>query len=420
MGIRVIGNRGVFTETDLVSKLVIRSVEENRTLSAGQSTFELDEPLKNKDSGQIFLSTLVGGSRVLSKNDFSLTTDPVTEKSVITLNTPVTEPTSVMVKNLKEVGSDVIASTELSDFTNIVAGHGDTIVYDAFIGKYTPKKISTKSSTVVSVVDTDVITEGQTQISLQKIIDPINEKLLIYKNNIPLKEGSDFNVSGDIITLTTPLILTDDIYGFLFTNFNPLGHSVLDLSDVSDLSPSENDLWIWKDGKMAPVDFNEYFNEYVETNDINFGGAGGNFEIKVVDFVFSGQYTYTISGTVTPNSFFEVYVGGLYQPASKYTVSGNELTFIAGAFDDVPSGTNISINHFVPVAPDLFYVHEYTTSTNTTNFNINPLNKHTLLKVYVSGLFMSPSNYTINTELQQVVFNTHIQPGVNVCILQYN
>ena len=131
------------------------------------------------------------------------------------------------------------------------------------------------------------------------------------------------------------------------------------------------------------------------------GSGGGSGEIVKETFSGTGsQATFTLSNTIADIDNISVYVSGVYQYPSNYTVSGADVTFAAGSIP--ASGTdNVHVVHTTTVSSitevGSVFVDQFTGNGTDTQFS--PLGaapsseNHT--DVYIDGVYQQKNAYSI-------------------------
>lgn len=123
--------------------------------------------------------------------------------------------------------------------------------------------------------------------------------------------------------------------------------------------------------------------------------------IKAVDVtavsadLFTGNGTQTAFDlTATPSGSGKtlVFVQGVYQEKSTYSISGNTLTFTTAP----PDGYTIEVTTFgrLAVSENTVNVERFTGDSSTTDFSLSNLPSANNLDVYVSGLYQNKNSYT--------------------------
>jgi hypothetical protein len=148
------------------------------------------------------------------------------------------------------------------------------------------------------------------------------------------------------------------------------------------------------------------------------GGGGGTGEIVKETFSGTGlQASFNLSDTIVDIDNINVYVDGVYQYPSNYTVSGNTVTFVSGSIP--ASGTdNVHIRHNV-TAPTLTEGAAFSTSGSltgdgsTTTFALGGTPRssdHTM--VFLEGVYQEKENYSISGS--NIVFTTAPPNGYSI------
>ena len=147
------------------------------------------------------------------------------------------------------------------------------------------------------------------------------------------------------------------------------------------------------------------------------GGVGGAGEIVKQTFSATGSASFTLSDAIADVDNVNVYVSGVYQYPSNYTVSGNTVTFVSGSIPT--AGTNnVHIRHNV-TAPTLTEGSAFSTSGNlvgdgtATTFALggSPRSSdHTM--VFLEGVYQEKENYSISGS--NIIFTTAPPNGYSV------
>ena len=148
------------------------------------------------------------------------------------------------------------------------------------------------------------------------------------------------------------------------------------------------------------------------------GGAGGSGEIVKNTFSGTGsQAAFDITDTIVDIDHVNVYVDGVYQYPSNYTVSGSVVTFVTGSIP--ASGTdNVHIRHNV-TATILTEGSAFSTSGNlsgdgaTTTFALGGTPRssdHTM--VFLEGVYQEKENYSISGS--DITFTTAPPNGYSI------
>jgi len=148
------------------------------------------------------------------------------------------------------------------------------------------------------------------------------------------------------------------------------------------------------------------------------GGGGGTGEIVKETFSGTGlQASFNLSDTIVDIDNINVYVDGVYQYPSNYTVSGNTVTFASGSIP--ASGTdNVHVRHNVN-APTLTEGAAFSTSGSlvgdgaTLSFSLGGTPRssdHTM--VFLEGVYQEKENYSISGS--NIVFTTAPPNGYSI------
>ena len=167
--------------------------------------------------------------------------------------------------------------------------------------------------------------------------------------------------------------------------------------------------------------FNTTDNEFEGYNGTEWGAIGGSSgssgEIVKQTFSATGSASFSLSDTVADIDNINVYVSGVYQYPSNYTISGNTVTFVTGSIPT--AGTdNVHIRHNV-TATTLTEGAAFSTSGSlvgdgtTTTFDLggSPRSSdHTM--VFLEGVYQEKENYSISGS--NIVFTTAPPNGYSV------
>ena len=146
------------------------------------------------------------------------------------------------------------------------------------------------------------------------------------------------------------------------------------------------------------------------------GASGGSGEIVKKTFD-GGVSAYVLDDTIADIDNVQVFVDGVYQYPSNYTVSGNTVTFVSGSTP--PSGTdNVHIVHNVTV-PTLTEGSAMSTSSSltgdgsTTQFALGgtPRSSEHMM-VFLNGVYQEKSTYTLSGS--NINFNTAPPNGYSI------
>ena len=148
------------------------------------------------------------------------------------------------------------------------------------------------------------------------------------------------------------------------------------------------------------------------------GGASGGGSGEIVKKTFNGGVSaYVLDDTIADIDNVQVFVDGVYQYPSNYTVSGNTVTFVTGSTPG--SGTNnVHIVHNVTV-PTLTQGAAMSTSTNlvgdgnTTSFALggSPRSSEHMM-VFLNGVYQEKTTYTLAGS--NINFNTAPPSGYTI------
>jgi len=252
-------------------------------------------------------------------------------------------------------GSKVITNTD-PDQTVVITGSGGATV----TGTYPSFNISTTNEEgVESVVAGTAISINNT--------DPANP---IVTNTSPdqtvvLSGGDNITITGTYPNFT---IASDDPPAPLVTSVNTqIGAVVLDTDDISEGSINLYDKVVSITGTGIAVASGTYPNFSIDVP------AGAQSVMAKDSFVGDGVTTqYQLSLTPTSATYTEVFLSGIYQEASTYTLSTDTITLSAppdngdtleiitfnlgttsggGGIDSVQAGTNVTIDNTDPANP---------------------------------------------------------------------
>ena len=146
------------------------------------------------------------------------------------------------------------------------------------------------------------------------------------------------------------------------------------------------------------------------------GGSGGGGSANIVKKTFNGGVAaYVLDNTIADIDNVQVFVDGVYQYPSNYTVSGSTVTFISGS--EPASGTNnVHISHFVSATiteGSVFSTMEDVGDGSQTVFALGNTprdNDHTF--VYLNGVYQEKSTYTISGS--NITFSPAVPDGVSI------
>lgn len=150
------------------------------------------------------------------------------------------------------------------------------------------------------------------------------------------------------------------------------------------------------------------------------GGASGGGSSEIVKETFNGtgsQADFALGDAIADIDNINVYVNGVYQYPSNYTVSGNTVTFVSGSIP--ASGTNnVHVRHNV-TAPTLTEGAAFSTSGNltgdgsTTTFALggSPRSSDHVM-VFLEGVYQEKENYSISGS--NIIFNTAPPSGYSI------
>ena len=147
------------------------------------------------------------------------------------------------------------------------------------------------------------------------------------------------------------------------------------------------------------------------------GGGGGSGEIVKQTFSATGSASFVLADAIVDIDNVNVYVSGVYQYPSNYTVSGNTVTFVSGSIPT--AGTNnVHIRHNV-IAATLTEGAAFSTSGSlvgdgtATTFALggSPRSSdHTM--VFLEGVYQEKENYSISGS--NIIFTTAPPNGYSI------
>jgi len=147
------------------------------------------------------------------------------------------------------------------------------------------------------------------------------------------------------------------------------------------------------------------------------GASGGSGEIVKSTFSATGSASFSLPDTIVDIDNINVYVDGVYQYPSNYTVSGNTVTFVSGSIP--ASGTdNVHIRHNV-TATTLTEGAAFSTSGSlvgdgtTATFALGGTPRssdHTM--VFLEGVYQEKENYSISGS--DITFTTAPPNGYSI------
>ena len=131
------------------------------------------------------------------------------------------------------------------------------------------------------------------------------------------------------------------------------------------------------------------------------GSGGGSGEIVKQTFSGTGsQATFTLSDTIVDIDNISVYVSGVYQYPSNYTVSGANVTFAAGSIPALGTN-NVHVVHTTTVASitevGSVFVDQFTGTGTATQFSplgTAPTSENNT-DVYIDGVYQQKNAYSI-------------------------
>ena len=134
------------------------------------------------------------------------------------------------------------------------------------------------------------------------------------------------------------------------------------------------------------------------TGVLNFAQPLDFGEIELSELTGNGGTTYALASAPTSENYTNVYIEGVYQEKSTYSVSGSNIVFSS----NVPTGYSIevSIHKTIPkesVTQTSFVSDEFTANGSTTNFalvNGSPGSK-SLTMVFIQGVYQNKSKYDL-------------------------
>ena len=130
-------------------------------------------------------------------------------------------------------------------------------------------------------------------------------------------------------------------------------------------------------------------------------GSGGGGEIVKQTFSGTGsQATFTLSDTISDIDNISVYVSGVYQYPSNYTVSGADITFVAGSIPALGTN-NVHVVHTTTIASitevGSVFVDQFTGTGTATQFSplgTTPTSENNT-DVYIDGVYQQKNAYSI-------------------------
>ena len=131
------------------------------------------------------------------------------------------------------------------------------------------------------------------------------------------------------------------------------------------------------------------------------GSGGGSGEIVKQTFSGTGsQATFTLANTIADIDNISVYVSGVYQYPSNYTVSGANITFVAGSIPALGTN-NVHVVHTTTVASitevGSVFVDQFTGTGTATQFSplgTTPTSENNT-DVYIDGVYQQKNAYSI-------------------------
>ena len=197
------------------------------------------------------------------------------------------------------------------------------------------------------------------------------------------------------------------------TNLNTLNSATIDVTADSfgfiDSSDSNNS----KKSTIASLVSAIAGNNLTANNgQLNAQAGGGGGTVTVEKDVHTGDGTtagFSTTTAIANINNVQVYIDGVYQSKSNYTVNGSTITFTSG----VPAnGTSVELIHMVStsgvIARDTF-TGDNTTTAFTLSMSISNVNA---TQVYIDGVYQSKSNYTTSGSV--LTFNTAPATGTSI------
>lgn len=128
------------------------------------------------------------------------------------------------------------------------------------------------------------------------------------------------------------------------------------------------------------------------------GGGGGTGSITTDELTGNGGTTYALSTTPLSEAYTNVYVEGVYQEKSTYSLSGSNIVFGS----NVASGLSIEVSTIGSVAANgitntTFATDTFTANGSTNNFTLvngSPASK-ALTMVFIQGVYQAKSKYNL-------------------------
>ena len=130
------------------------------------------------------------------------------------------------------------------------------------------------------------------------------------------------------------------------------------------------------------------------------GSGGGSGTIVKQTFSATGSATFTLANTIADIDNISVYISGVYQYPSNYTVSGADITFVSGSIP--AAGTNnVHVVHTTTVSSitqvGSVFVDQFTGNGTATQFS--PLGtaptSENETDVYIDGVYQQKNAYSI-------------------------
>ena len=166
----------------------------------------------------------------------------------------------------------------------------------------------------------------------------------------------------------------------------PTSHTVENISNVTVSSKTNGQALVW-----------DATNNYWKNGDVS--GGGSSSVARQTHSADGSTLAFAIGQSITDENNVSVYIDGVYQEKSTFSVSGSTLTF--GTGNEPPNGTTVEIISYgsVPATTDAGQVQNdtfsITTPTTTFTLSIEPTNKaHTL--VYINGVYQEKSTYSLS------------------------
>ena len=156
-----------------------------------------------------------------------------------------------------------------------------------------------------------------------------------------------------------------------------------------------------------------------KTITVSGGGSGGQVTTQLnvsgdgtTQATDGSRTAFTISSAPVSENNLQIYLDGVYQAKSDFSVSGTTVTLDAAP----ATGAVLEIIHFIVVNANIFLQTHTTANNSTTSFNAGgTISSENDTQVYIDGVYQSKSNYSVSGS--NVVLSTAPATGAVVEIV---